>query len=58
MTNWGEMFAVYNVKGCVCVCVCSVKVEKKNSKSMEKWAKYMNGQFSENMLKLCKRKAN
>lgn len=37
----------------------NIKVEKKNSKSIGKWAKYVNGQFSENMLKLnYKRKAN
>ena len=57
-TNQGEMFAVYTIKGYVCVCVCSVKMEKKRSKSIEKWKKYMNEQFPENMLKLNKRKAN
>lgn len=56
----GKIFAVYTIKGCVsvCVCVCSVKMEKKSSKSIEKWTKYMNEQFSENMLKINKRKAN
>lgn len=50
----GINFAIHTLQGCVCAgtCVCNIKGEKKNSKSMDKLAKYMNGLFSENILKL------